>query len=86
MRLKKLKGWFVVAIVEVDIGVKRSRVDQQGYRATSLLRISSIRSDMSDRPLRAAFAARSFRLPPPRCASIASLVSLETVVFRRLAS
>jgi hypothetical protein len=71
-----------VLVVGVDIGVQRSRIDEESYGATSARRISSIRSEMSEWPLRPEAAAISRRFPigPPRCASIASRVSSETVV------
>lgn len=47
----------VVAIVGVDVGVEGSGVDQRGYVGTSAARISSMRSEMSSRPLRPAPAA-----------------------------
>lgn len=87
MGFEKIKALVVMAVVSVYVGVKRSRIDQKGYRETSRRRISSIRSATSSRPLRAAFAASSVRLPPPpRWASIASLVSSEIVCFLLAAS
>ena len=88
MVLQELEARVVVPVVGVDVGVQGSRVDEQRYRFTSARRISSIRSEMSEWPLCPAPAARSLRFPlrSPRCASIASRVSSETVVSRRSAS
>ena len=66
MRQKKIKGTAVMSVVGVDIGVERSGVDQDRYWVTSTARSSSIRSEMSSRPLRPAPAARSWRFRPPR--------------------
>ena len=55
---QELKRLAVVAVVGIDVGVERSGVDQGGYLATSAARISSMRSEMSSRPLRPAPAAR----------------------------
>ena len=88
MLLEKLKAFGMVAVVCVDVGVQRPGVDQERYGRTSARRISSIRSEMSDRPLAPAAAAISWRRPrwEPKCSSIASLVTSETVVARRSAS
>ncbi len=51
MRLKQFKARLVMAIIAIDIGVQRTGVDDQGDDPTSPARISSIRSEMSDRPL-----------------------------------
>ncbi len=58
---QELERFGVVAVVGIDVGVERSRVDEEGYRATSAARISSMRSEMSSRPLRPAPAARRRR-------------------------
>lgn len=78
----------VITIVTVDVGVERARVDDQRDESTSLARICSIRSEMSEWPLAPAPEARSLRrfTGPPKWASIASRVSSETVVPRLLAS
>ena len=88
MLLEKLKAFGMVAVVCVDVGVQRPGVDQERYGRTSARRISSIRSEVSDRPLAPAAAAISWRRPrwEPKCSSIASLVTSETVVARRSAS
>jgi len=59
----------MVTVVGVDVGIQRSGVDQESYRSTSAARISSIRSEMSSRPLRPAPAAANLR--PPSSWSIA---------------
>jgi hypothetical protein len=59
----------VVGVVGVDVGVERPGVDdERGYRATSALRICSMRSDTSLRPLCPAPAAPRRRRvdEPPR--------------------
>lgn len=78
----------MVRIVSVDIGIERACIDDQpGYRSHSPRRISSIRSEISDRPLCPAPAAPNRRMPSfGRCAAIASLVQSETVISRRAAS
>ena len=88
MLLEKLKALGMVAVVCVDVGVQGPDVDQERYCRTSARRISSIRSEMSDCPLAPAPAAISRRRPlwEPKCSSIASLVTSETVVARRSAS
>jgi hypothetical protein len=55
---QQVKRLAVVAVVGIDVGVERSSIDQGGYLATSAARISSIRSEMSSRPLCPAPAAR----------------------------
>ncbi len=55
---QEFKRLAMVAVVGIDVGVERSGVDQSGYFATSAARISSMRSEMSWRPLRPAPAAR----------------------------
>jgi hypothetical protein len=88
MGLEELKTCNVVCVVEVDVGVERTGVDNQRDAGTSAARISSIRSETSERPLLPAPAARSRRRGPalPRCASMAWRVNSETVVPRRSAS
>jgi hypothetical protein len=88
MGLEKFEARLVVSIVSIDVGVERSGVDDQRDEPNSAARISSIRSEISVRPLAPAPAARSRLRPvrPPRCASIASLVISEIVVPRRCAS
>ncbi len=88
--LEQFEAGFVVCIVGVDVGVQRSGVDDQGaYRSHSRLRISSIRADTSERPLRPAAAAPNRRRAPvgaQRYWVIASRVSSATVIPRRAAS
>jgi hypothetical protein len=55
---QEVKRGAMVAIVGVDVGIQWSGVDQGRYVATSAARISSMRSEMSWRPLRPAPAAR----------------------------
>ncbi len=55
---QELERFGVMAVVGIDVGIERSRVDEEGYRVTPAARISSIRSEMSSRPLRPAPAAR----------------------------
>jgi hypothetical protein len=88
MSLQELKTCRVMGVVEIDVGVERTSVDDQSDAGTSAARISSIRSETSERPLLPAPAAKSRRLvpPPPRCASMAWRVNSETVVPRRSAS
>lgn len=65
MGLQEIQRCLVVSIVSIDVGVQRSGVDEQrGYGATSAAKISSIRSEMSLRPLRPAPAAPKVRRPP----------------------
>ena len=61
------------------------RIDDQGDGTTSLARVSSIRSEMSLRPLRPAATASSVRRAP-RCVCTASRVNSEIVMPRRCAS
>jgi len=75
----------VIAVVGVDVGVERAGVDEEGYGVTSAARISSMRSEMSSRPLRPA-AARNRRGGPPTWRSMASRVTSEMVMLRRAAS
>jgi len=58
---KECEAGFMMAIVGVDIGVKRASIDYECDCETSLARISSMRSEMSERPLRPAPAAPSLR-------------------------
>ncbi len=55
------KAGFMMSIVSVDIGIKGARINYQCDGETSLARISSMRSEMSERPLRPAPAAPSLR-------------------------
>ena len=59
-------GLHHIAVVGVDVGIQRSRIDENSYRPTSAARISSIRSEISSRPLRPTPAARRRRCWPPR--------------------
>lgn len=88
MSLKKFEARLVMLIVSIDVSEERSGVDDQRDEPNSVARISSIRSEMSVRPLAPAPAARSRRRPvrPPRCASMASRVISEIVIPRRCAS
>ena len=88
MSLEQVEASGVVAVVAVDVGVERAGIDDQCDGCTSAARISSIRSEMSSRPLAPAPAASSRRLPDwvPRKVSIASRVSSDTVLPRRSAS
>lgn len=88
MCLEELKAGAVVSIVSINVRVERPGVDDQRDEPNSAARISSIRSEMSVRPLAPAPAARRRLRPlrPPRCASMASLVISEIVVPRRCAS
>ena len=82
MCLQQLQAGLVMTVICIDIGIERSGVDQDGYRATSALRISSMRSEMSGCPLWPTPPAISRRRLPvlwSRCASIASRVSSEIV-------
>jgi hypothetical protein len=50
--LEQLERLGVMRVVPVDVGVERTRVDNEGrYRSTSAARISSMRAAMSLRPL-----------------------------------
>jgi hypothetical protein len=66
MRLEQLTTGVVMAVVGIDVSVERSGVDEERYRPASLARISSIRTEMSSRPLAPAAAAPNFRLGPVR--------------------
>lgn len=64
--LEQLETRSVVSVVGVDVGIERACVDEQrGYRSASAPRISSMRSEMSLRPLRPVLAASSRRRPRP---------------------
>ena len=79
----------VVGIVGVDVGVQGSCIDDnRRYSPTSADRISSMRSEISWRPLRPAAAAFRCRRPPgtPKYASSASRLTSEIVIFRNSAS
>lgn len=88
MRLEEFEALGVMVVVCVDVGVERTGIDEKRYRETSSRRISSMRTEMSCEPLLPAADAISFRRPDPapRCASMASLVSSDTVEPRRSAS
>jgi len=89
VRFEKLQRWHVVGVVGVDVRIKRPRVDnKRTYRKTSAARISSIRSEMSVRPLRPAAAARRLRRPrgSPKYASSASRLISEIDILRCSAS
>jgi hypothetical protein len=51
MGLQQVETAPVVAIVGINIGVQRTCIDDESYDAASIRRISSIRSEMSSRPL-----------------------------------
>jgi hypothetical protein len=88
VRFEQIEACGVVAVVSVDVGVQRAGVDDQCDEPTSLASISSMRSEMSARPLAPAPEARSRRLPRGAASSvsIASRVSADTVIPRRWAS
>ncbi len=88
MGLEQLQAGGMVPVVAIDVGVEGPGVDDQCDGWTSLARISSIRSEISARPLAPAPAASSLRLPcwAPSRFSIASRVSSDTVLPRRSAS
>ena len=58
MLQQQVERFDVVPVVGINVGVERPCVDEEGYRVTSAARISSIRLEMSSRPLRPAPAAR----------------------------
>ena len=61
---EQLERGGVVGVVGVDVGVERPGIDDEsGYRPTSAARISSIRPEMSWRPLWPAPAAPRARRP-----------------------
>lgn len=89
MRLEQLEAGSMMPVVAVDVGIERPGVDDQRDDVTSPEMISSIRSEMSDRPLAPAPAASRRRRPPRGASSkvsIASRVSSDTVTPRRFAS
>jgi len=86
MGQEEIEGVAVMPVIGVDVGEERPSVDEDCYFATSAASISSMRSEMSSRPLRPAPAARRRRARPPRWSSMASRVSSETVIPRRSAS
>jgi hypothetical protein len=86
MASKQVQARLMILIVLVDVSVEWARVDDQRDRPASLRRISSMRRAVSRRPLRPAFAAIMRLRPAPRWDSMASLVTSDTVVPRRLAS
>lgn len=86
--LEQFQAGGMMSVVAIDVCVEGPCVDDQCDGGTSLARISSMRSEMSSRPLAPAPAASSRRLPRwvPSRFSIASRVSSETVLPRRSAS
>ncbi len=87
VRFEKLQAGTVVRVVGVYVGVERAGVDDQCDGAISEPMISSMRSEISCVPLRAAAAPVSRRLRPlPRCASSAVRVICAMVTPWRLAS
>lgn len=67
MGFQEMQALLVVAVIFVDVGVRRPGIDDQRDRRTSERMISSIRRAVSREPLRPALAAISFRrAPPPR--------------------
>ena len=68
MGFEQFEALGVVVVVCVDVCVERAGVDEDGYRETSSLRISSMRIETSREPLLPAAAAINFRRPvrPPR--------------------
>jgi len=84
MALQQVERRCMLGIIAVDVRVERARVDDQRDRLTSAAMISSMRSEMSDRPLRPAAAAPRRRRPPaPMCSSSAVRVTSAMVVPRR---
>ena len=83
--LEQLEAFNMVSVIAIDVGVQRAGVDDQCDELTSSIRISSIRSEMSARPLAPAPAPRSLRLPwgASSIVAIASRVSSDTVTPRR---
>jgi hypothetical protein len=59
--LEELRAGGVMGIVGVDVGVQRAGIDDQRYLLVSARMISSMRSEMSLRPLRPAAFAPSRR-------------------------
>lgn len=87
MGAQQLQAGRMVGIIGVDVGVKRSRVDDQRDDAISAPRISSMRSEMSLCPLcPLAAAPRRLRRPVLRCASSAARVIAAIVTPWRWAS
>lgn len=88
VRFEQVEARSVVPVVAIDVRVQRAGVDDQCDEPTSLARISSIRSEMSLRPLAPAPAASSRRFPcgAESSFSIAFLVSSDTGMPRRSAS
>lgn len=82
---QKVEACLVMSIIRIDVCIERASVNNQSDGATSLARISSMRSEISLRPLRPAAAAPSRRFGL-RWSSIASRVSSEIVMPRRFAS
>ena len=41
----------MVSVIGIDIGVQRTGINDDGYDRTSLARMSSMRSEISSRPL-----------------------------------
>jgi hypothetical protein len=77
MGLEQLEAGGVMGVVGVDVGVEGARVDDQRDRRLSARMISSMRSEMSLRPLRpAAFAPSRRRRLTSRCSSSAARVTL----------
>ena len=60
MKLEQFEALGVVVVVCVDVGVERAGVDEEGYRATSSRRISSMRTETSCEPLLPAAEAINF--------------------------
>ena len=85
MGSQQFQAGCVVPVAGINVCIQGASVDDQRDDGTSLARISSMRSETSARPLRPAAAAPS-RRRGPRWLSIASRVSSEMVMPRRLAS
>jgi PPOX class probable F420-dependent enzyme len=79
VRLEQFEACPMMSVIAVDVGVERAGVDDQRDESTSLARSSSMRSEMSARPLAPAPAPRSRRLPCGASSnvSIASRVSCD---------
>ena len=95
MRFEERARSIVIRIVGIDVREERAGVGDEPYlpppcsanRSDSSESICSIRTEMSERPLRPALVlARRRRTPLPRNVSIAVRVSSETVIPRRFAS
>ena len=65
MGLEQFEALVMVVVVCVDVGVERAGVDEEGYRETSLRRISSMRTETSCEPLLPAAEVINFRRPDP---------------------